>query len=81
MNVDMDTLFSMTDANQNFNKISKKVKEKGKAIILKNNKPELLVIDINNPDFILNLSDDERFEIVSKRILNKYLPAFKELAK
>lgn len=81
MNIETNALFSMTDANRNFNKISKKVKEEGKAIILKNNKPELLVIDVNNPDFILDLTEDERFEIIAKRVLNKYLPAFKKLAK
>ena len=72
--------FTMTDANRNFSKISKKVKEEGKAIILKNNKSDLLIIDINNPDFIFDLSDNKRFEIVAKRVLNKYFPAFKKLA-
>lgn len=81
MDINTSALFSMTDANQNFNKISKKVKEEGKAIILKNNKPEFIVVDINNPEYILDLTDDERFDIVAKRVLNKYLPAFKELAK
>ena len=29
----------------------------------------------------LDLSDDEKIDIVAKRILKKYLPAFMELAK
>ena len=32
-------------------------------------------------DILLDLTDDEKIDIVAKRILKKYLPAFKELAK
>ena len=32
-------------------------------------------------DLLLDISDEERFEIVTKRILKQYLPAFQELAK
>lgn len=46
-----------------------------------NNKPKYLVIDMENENFILDLTEEERIDIITKRVLDKYLPAFKELAK
>lgn len=77
---DTNAIFSMTQANQNFSQVAKTVEEKGEAIIFKNNKPKYLVIDIEKNGSLLELSEDEKIDIVAKRILEKYLPAFKELA-
>ena len=74
MLIDTKTIFSMTQANQNFSSVARSVDKNGEAVVLKNNKPKYLVIDMDNEDFILDL-------IVAKRVLNRYLPAFKELAK
>ena len=71
----------MTQANQNFSAVARSVDKNGEAVVLKNNRPKYLVVDIDNGDFILDLTEDERIDIVAKRILEKYLPAFKELAK
>ena len=38
---------------------------------------EMLENEIQNSD----LSDDEKIDIIAQRILKRYLPAFKELAK
>ena len=81
MLIDTNTMFSMTQANQNFSAVARSVDKKGVAVVLKNNKPKYLVVDMENEDFILDLTEDERMDIVTKRILKKYLPAFKELAK
>lgn len=81
MYIDTNTIFSMTQANQNFSQVAKTAEEKGEAIIFKNNKPKYLVIDIEKNGSPLELSEDEKIDIVAKRILEKYLPAFKELAK
>ena len=81
MYIDTNTIFSMTQANQNFSQVAKTADEKGEAIIFKNNKPKYLVIDIEKNGSLLELSEDEKIDIVAKRILEKYLPAFKELAK
>jgi antitoxin Phd len=70
----------MTQANQNFSQVAKTAEEKGEAIIFKNNKPKYLVIDIEKNGSLLELSEDEKIDIVAKRILEKYLSAFKELA-
>lgn len=81
MYIDTNTIFSMTQANQNFSQVAKTAEEKGEAIIFKNNKPKYIVIDIEKNGSLLELSEDEKIDIVAKRILEKYLPAFKELAK
>lgn len=81
MYIDTNTIFSMTQANQNFSQVAKTAEEKGEAIIFKNNKPKYIVIDIEKNGSLLELSEDEKIDIIAKRILEKYLPAFKELAK
>ena len=81
MYINSDTIFSMTQANQNFSQVARTVDRSGEAVVFKNNKPKYLVVDIENSDYLLDLTDDEKIEIVARRILNRYLPAFKELAK
>ncbi len=81
MIIDTENIFSMTQANQNFSSVAKNVEKTGKAVIFKNNKPKYLIVDLENNNTYLELSDDEKIEIVARRILEKYLPAFKELAK
>ncbi len=81
MYIDTNTIFSMTQANQNFSSVARSVDKNGEAVVFKNNKPKYLVIDMENSDFILDLSDDEKIDIIAQRVLKRYLPAFKELAK
>ena len=81
MLINTDTMFSMTQANQNFSTVARSVDRNGEAVVLKNNKPKYLVIDMENENFILDLTEEERIDIVTRRVLKKYLPAFKELAK
>ena len=81
MLINSETIFSMTQANQNFSQVARTVDSKGEAVICKNNKPKYIVLDVDDNDLLIDLSEDEKIEIVAKRILNKYLGAFKELAK
>lgn len=81
MYINTDTIFSMTQANQNFSSVAKIVDKMGEAVVFKNNKPKYLIVDIDSSEVMLDLTDDEKIDIVAKRILQKYLPAFKELAK
>lgn len=81
MLINTNDMFSVSAANQNFSVITRKVDKDGKAILLKNNKPKYVVLDINSAEVLFDLTEDEWFEIITKRILEKYLPAFKELAK
>ena len=81
MFIDTNTIFSMTQANQIFSAVARVVDSKGEAVVFKNNKPKYLVLDMEQSNMIFDLTDDEKIDIVAKRILEKYLLAFKELAK
>ena len=78
MTIDTNSIVSMTEANQNFSRVSR-VAEK-QAVIFKNNRPKFLVIDLDNSP-VIDMTDDEKIDFVAARILRKYKPAFEELAK
>ena len=59
MIVDTNQIITMTEANQNFSKAVKTADRFGDALILKNNKPRYLLIDINSDKF----SDIDKNEI------------------
>lgn len=81
MMINTDAIFSMTQANQNFSLVARTVDRDGEAVVFKNNKPKYLVLNMESSERILDLTDDERFDVITKRILNKYIGAFRELAK
>lgn len=81
MIINTDSIFSMTQANQNFSVVARAVDREGEAVVFKNNKPKYLVLNMENSDHILDLTDDEKIDVVAKRILHKYIGAFRELAK
>ena len=81
MIINTDSIFSMTQANQNFSVVARAVDREGEAVVFKNNKPKYMVLNMENSDHILDLTDDEKIDVVAKRILHKYIGAFRELAK
>jgi len=81
MYINTDSVFSMTEANQNFSKVARATDREGEAVIFKNSKPKYLILDMEKSNVLYDLTDDEKVDIVAKRILAKYIGAFKELAK
>ena len=80
MIINTDNILSVSEINHNFSKAMHKVDQVGQVIIFKNNKPKYLFTDIeNNP--IFDLSDDEKIDVVAKRVFARYKNAFLELAK
>ncbi len=80
MNIDSNSIVSITEANQNFSKVTRLADKTGEVIIFKNNRPKYRLIDLEqNPD--LELTEEEAIDIVAARILKRYRPAFEELAK
>ena len=80
MQIDTNTIVSVTEANQNFSKVTRIAEKEGQAVIFKNNKPKYVLIDVeSNP--IFDMTDDEKIDVVAARILKKFKPAFLELAK
>lgn len=80
MTIDTNTMISITEANQNFSKVTRLVDEKGSAVILKNNVPRYLVIDFSKADEIAIASNDDILAI-SKRIMAQNKEAYEVLAK
>lgn len=80
MLVDTKTMVSITDANQNFSKVAKLVDEKGSVVILKNNTPRYLILDLNKAEEATEASDDTVLDI-SNKLIAKNLEAYKVLAK
>ena len=80
MNIDTNTIVSVTEANQNFSYVSRIAEKNGQAVIFKNNRPKYVLIDIESSPLIY-MSDDEKIDFVAARILKKYKAAFLELAK
>ena len=80
MNINTETITTMTEANQNFSKVAKVAENNGQAVIFKNNKPKFLLIDIDSNSYF-DITDDEKIDVAAKRIMNKFKPAFEELAK
>ena len=80
MIIDTKDIVTMTDANQNFSLIARRTDRDGKTVIFKNNKPKYVVISLTDGNYI-ELTDDERLEIVIKRIMKRHKAAFLELAK
>ena len=80
MNINIDSLVSISEANQNFSRIARLVDEKGTAIILKNNAPRYVLLDYSL--FRQNtVADDDDVDAAASRILTKHIRAFEELAK
>lgn len=80
MDIKSETITTMTEANQNFSKVAKVAENNGRAVIFKNNKPKFLLVDIDSESFF-ELTDDEKIEIAAKRVMKRFKPALKELAK
>ena len=80
MNINIENLVSISEANQNFSKVARLVDEKGTAIILKNNAPRYVLLDYSllRKD---DRADDTDVDAVASRILTKHIKAFEELAK
>lgn len=80
MQINTDTIVLVAEANRNFANVTRVVEKHGKAVIVDNNKAKYLVIDLEkNP--VLDLTDDEKIDIVAARVMHRFRPAFEELAK
>ena len=80
MIVNTNQMLSVSEANQNFSKAAKLADQNGSIILLKNNRPSYMLISLHeNPEF--ELTDDEKIDVVARRVLDRHRKAFEELAK
>ena len=79
MNINTNTLVSITEANQNFSRVARLVDENGSAVILKNNVPRYLIIEFGQAEKE-QLASDEDVMAISKRLITRNRQAYEELA-
>ena len=80
MTINTHEIVTATEANQNFSKVARIAEKKGRVVVFKNNRPKLLVIDLDTEPQI-EMTEDEKLDFVAARILREHKAAFEELAK
>ena len=80
MMINTRSIVTATEANQNFSRVARIADANGQAVIFKNNRPKYLLIDMEIMP-IFDMTDDEKIDVVAKRVLRRYHEAFEELAK
>ena len=71
MIVDTDTLISITEANQNFSKVTRLVDEKGAAVIMKNNAPKYIVIEFSRLENSNKVASEAAKSLAKKLVTDK----------
>ena len=67
MKIDTNAIVTAAEANQNFSRVAKLAEKKGRVIVFKNNRPKLLVIDLDTEPQI-EMTEDEKIDFVAARI-------------
>ena len=80
MNPDAQMMVPISKANKDFSRVMHMVDSYGRVVILKDNKPKYLLIDLEQEALIYDLTEEEKLEIATKRIMKQYKPAFEKLA-
>ncbi len=83
MIINTDLIIPMTDANQNFSKVTRIVDKDGMAVIMKNNKPRYIVVDFEEYDKINTAMQmrKQKIDAVADSIIDENIEALLELAK
>ena len=83
MMVNTSALVPMTEANQNFSKVTRLVDEAGLAVILNNNRPRYIVVDFEEYEEIQSArtARKQKIEAMADQMISDNLEAFQELAK
>lgn len=80
VNVNTDTLVSISEANQNFSKVARIVDKFGSAVILKNNAPRYVILEFPKAEAISQPSEVEVSDL-SQSFLKRNKKVYEELAK
>ena len=78
MTIDTNMIVSVSEANQNFSRVTRIAEKNGQAVIFKNNRPKYMLVDLDTSP-VIDMTDDEKIDVVAARILKKYKPAFPSL--
>lgn len=80
MAVEINSAITVSEAGQNFSKVTRIAEKQGQAVIFENDRPKYMLIDLDRSP-VIDMTDDEKIDFVAARILKKFKPAFLELAK
>ncbi|MGI6404027.1 MAG: type II toxin-antitoxin system Phd/YefM family antitoxin [Oscillospiraceae bacterium] len=80
MQINMNNLVSMTEANQNFSRVAKLVDANGAAVILKNNTPRYVLLEYSQFEKE-EFADTATVQEIGEKLVKRHLRAFEELAK
>ncbi len=73
-------IFTTADATENFTEIAKIADQDGQVYLYENGKPKYRLVDVDqNPE--IEMTEEEKIDFVTARILREYRGAFEELAK
>ena len=81
MNPDAQMMVPISEADKDFSRAMHIADIHGRVVILKDNKPKYLLVDLEQESLIYDLTEEEKQEIASKRIMRQHKSAFEELAK
>lgn len=83
MLIDTNVIVPMTDANQNFSKVTRIVDMDGMAVIMKNNKPRYIVVDFDEYEMVSTVIQmrKQKIDTVANSIIDENMEALLELAK
>lgn len=85
MEINLNNIVSITEANQNFSKVSRIVDENGTVVIMKNNKPRYVLLDYDqlkeNEIKENKIIKANNLDNIANKVLAKHIKAFEELAK
>ena len=79
MQIETDTIISISEANQNFSKVARLVDKFGTAIIMKNNVPRYVVMEFNRVENII--ASDDVINSSSDKFMKRNEKIYEELAK
>ena len=80
MKIDTNTVVSMTEANQNFSKVTRIADQLGRAVVFKNNAPRYLVIPFALADQTEDAAQPDVL-VSADKMMDRFDDAFRELAK
>lgn len=80
MNINSNTMISISEANQNFSKVARLVDQFGSAVIMKNNAPKYVIIEFSQADELQAAADDDVLAS-SGKLLRRNKAVYEELAK
>lgn len=83
MMINTNATVPMTEANQNFSKVTRLVDQAGLAVILKNNKPRYIVVNFEEYEELQAAREarGKKIEAAADQLIAENLEAFQALAK